>query len=186
VVATPRAPALRWGALAVIAAVLGCEHSLIVGPARRLDPALLVEAPPPFFAELARQPGRHPLLQLPLAGDGYLLWVPYHRQPVDGGIADGDPYLAPQAYAERLAREPVLAALGRLGRGETVAPMPDAETRICALGFHYAVLHARGAVPAGTVAHCRAALPDFFGRAPDRSEGLIQVWRMRPCAGDGP
>lgn len=97
---------------------------------------------PPIFAQLGALEGVHPLLQLPLGKlrNSRVGWIPWHQQPIDGGMGWG---LMPEHVAarrERLAEIPLVSVLEDALADEKVRIKTD-WTAEEAGGYHYIVLY---------------------------------------------
>lgn len=134
---------------------------------------------PEVVEMLGREPGQHPLIQLPLHSMGHLKWLPYHQQPVDGGLGDGRRMLMPDEYGRRLEEVPVLTALSEVSRQLPVTHPPlDPESQLCDLGYHY-LLYWKTEPRYSRIEENLHAL---MLRPPDHREPLVQTWRLLPCA----
>lgn len=135
---------------------------------------------PELVTTLGRTPGKYPIMQVPLHNLGYLMWLPYHRQPIDGGIADAR-HLMPPAVAKRFVDIPVLAALSAVSQGKK-ASMPGVEAALCDLGYRYLLFWTQSEDAGRT----RRWIHQLMVRKPDHTERALITWRLRPCAVDAP
>ncbi len=170
--------------LVAVAAALGILecHAVNISTSRDFGGASTY-AVPELFEMLGEEPGQHPLVQVPLHGMGYLQWHPYHQQPVDGGIGDGNPTLMPPSFEREVAGNPTMSALSRISKGDTLDSWPDsAEGDLCELGYHYLVYWKEDpGYPQN-----KAVLEQLMRRLPDHADARLFVWRLRPCAKDAP
>lgn len=178
--ALPGRPSLRWGvALALAALSLGESRALqgaVLKPTQEGTPFSV----PPLLQDLAREPGAHPLLQMPMHRTGYEPWIPYHRQSVDGGLGDANPHLMPPWYQQRLDQNRVFAILDHLSDDPRIkGEVPDVEPSLCGLGYHYLLLW-RAEARDRTL---EASLTTLLGRPPDYTHPALLGWRLRPCGG---
>jgi hypothetical protein len=171
-------------ALVVAVAVLGVLECQAINEFARQGKHTQTGCPIPLVVEmLGQQPDPHPVVQLPLHNMGHLKWLPYHQQPIDGGLGDGRSILMPDEYARLLEEEPVMAALSEVSREQPVTVVPvDPEQELCVLGFHYLLYWKTE----GQYSRIERSLHKLMLRPPDHQESLVQTWRLRPCARDAP
>jgi hypothetical protein len=132
---------------------------------------------PAYFEGLAAEPGDHPLLQLPLrrVDDAALIYVPFHRQPVDGGPAYTVDVHAEPDYLRRIATNPALTALDRLARNQDPAPVVDARLSLRELGFRHAVFWRDQDVFGRD---WTAIYSTFFGVEPAFADAAVVIWEL--------
>lgn len=137
---------------------------------------------PSFLVALGEEPGEHPLLQLPLrrVDDAAVIYMSYHRQPVDGGPGYEDNMLIEPSYLRRTSENEALYALGRMAWGQEVPDVEDPRGELRALGFRYAVFW-RGYVPADGRGHMPYS--EFFDAEPVYEDEQILAWDLAPVAG---
>jgi len=149
----------------------GAPYAAFAGDPQPLDV-------PAFFHEpLAREPGEHPLLQLPLrrVDDAAIIYVPFHGQPVDGGPAYTVDVHAEPAYLRRIEGSAPLAALAQLARNQTPPPVSDARGGLRELGFHYAVFWRDQDVFGRDWTSIYSA---FFGAQPVFTDDAVVIWEL--------
>ena len=137
---------------------------------------------PGFLVALGEEPGEHPLLQLPLrrVDDAAVIYMSYHRQPVDGGPGYEDNMLIEPSYLRRTSENEALYALGRMAWGQEAPAVEDPRGELRALGFRYAVFW-RGYVPADGRGHMPYS--EFFDAEPVYEDEQILAWDLAPVAG---
>lgn len=169
--------------VAAVAALGILECHAVNSSARGRNDGEAPYALPAMMEVLGREPGEHPLVQMPLHGTGYPAWHPYHRQPVAGGIGDGNPLLMPPWFARQLGENPTMGALSHISRGREPRVTPaDPEGDLCGLGFHYLIYWTADPASHRTL----PALQALMGRLPDHSEPRLLAWRLSPCAEEAP
>ncbi len=132
---------------------------------------------PAYLERLAAEPGQHPLLQLPLrrVDDAALIYVPFHRQPVDGGPAYTVDVHAEPAYLRRIAASPALTALDRLARNQDPPPVADVRRSLRELGFRHAVFWRDQDVFGRD---WTAIYSQFFDVEPAFADAAVVIWEL--------
>lgn len=179
----PRTVLVRAAGLAVLAVVASAESVTMQAAQDRPGDGQRVFRVPELVALLGQQPGTAPLFQLPMGRTGYQAWIPYHRQPVDGGLGDANPRLRPGWYAESLAGSENLQLLSRISGGATVTePRPGLEEDLCDKGFRYLLIWRDQRRPVDIAPSVQAVL----GRKADVVDAQLSAWRLLPCGVDLP
>ncbi len=132
---------------------------------------------PAMLKQLATEPGRHPLLQLPLrrVDDAAAIYVPIHRQPIDGGPAYSADLHTEPGYLRRIAGSEALTALDRMARGQPPPQVREPRGQLRELGFHYAVFW-RDQDVFGL--DWSTLYSDFLGTPPVFADDTVVVWDL--------
>ena len=148
----------------------GASYSIAAGNPERVSI-------PPLFKELAKEPGQHPILQLPLRQlrNANVIYVPYHRQPVAGGLAYGEDSLAAPSFLLRVKEHPTLRALEAAGATNRIPQVKDAASSLSDLGYHYVMYWYQGEhKPQGWISAYRS----FFDLEPVYSDDVVTIWEL--------
>jgi hypothetical protein len=169
--ATVALPALlRHRGLALAVALLSLAEGGVILRDGGQRPVLGRAEVPALFEALGRLEGTHPILQLPGAWlrNSRVGFIPWHGQPIDGGMGSGMGVTAP-------ARDlPLLTLIQRASRDPDVHG-PSSFTEAEAGGFHYVIFYSEG--PADQRGPLKRGLRRALGE-PFYSDPSMIVWAV--------
>ncbi len=152
-------------------------HAALHGGYPVRQPPMLQATVPEVFVAIGAQDGVHPILGFPTDSlpNGMMGFIPWHHQPIDGGMAWSRAEVHSAASRERDATVPLIAALQVLQTTDRLPPLPDPLTDADAGGFHYLVLYQQGA--RRRRARLEAAITDALGE-PFYRQRMVTVWAL--------
>ncbi|MFT5685662.1 MAG: hypothetical protein ACI8RZ_006616 [Myxococcota bacterium] len=132
---------------------------------------------PEVFIAIGEQEGVHPILSFPTdsLSNGMMGFIPWHGQPISGGMAWSRPEVHSDASRHRDATVPLIAALQTLETTGRLPLLPQPLTESDAGGFHYLVLYQQGA--RRKRARYEAAITDRLGQPFYRAR-MVTVWAL--------
>lgn len=141
------------------------------------EPPMLHATVPEIFIAIGEQEGEHPILGFPSSrlANSMMGFIPWHRQPIDGGMAWSRAEVHSEASQIRDESVPLLAALQVLEQTDRLPTLPEPLTEADTGGFHYLVLYQQGA--RRKRAHYESVLTQALGSPLYRAQ-MVTVWDL--------